>query len=168
MPSLKMSIEEKFIHFLVTLAKKENEDFSGAGFVLYHDLNLLSEYHCNLVNHHRALPLLQLGTEDFNAFIVKISNINHACHDGFHFISASGILTHIAQFFSPPASKLIHNIKGQGARTFCTQAGSMLNGVTLVGSVSTNKNIYIFEKGKLIDTDHYTNCQNPLRYSTCS
>jgi len=164
---LKIPIETKFIDFLVAFSKVSNEGFSGAGFVLYNDLNSLSEYHCNLVNHYRVLPLLQLGTDDFNAFIIKISNIKHPCHDGFHFISSTGILTHIAQFFSPPANKRINNIEGQGARTFCTQAGSMLKGVTLVGSVSTNKSIYIFENGKRVDTDNYSICQKQLRSSTC-
>ncbi|HEX2549226.1 MAG TPA: hypothetical protein VHM20_05300 [Gammaproteobacteria bacterium] len=161
MHSFPVDIKKKFIDFLVTLSENATMGFSGAGFVLYHNIHLLSGYHCNLVR-HRPLPVLQLGTNDFNAFIEKVSNLNHPCHDGFHFINAGGILTHIAQFFSPPANAFMNNIRGQGARTFCSQVGSLLPGVILIGSVSITKNIYVFEKGKLIQSDNFTK-----RYSTC-
>lgn len=157
------SIENKFIDSLVTLSNSTNRNFSGVGFVLYHDLNILSEYHCNLVDGYQALPILCVGTDAFNQFIFKISDINHPCHDGFHFINRDGILTHIAQFFSPPANKYLTNVKGQGSRTFCSQVGSLLQGVTLVGSISTNKTIYLFKNGNLISLDK----MNQVRYLTC-
>ncbi|MDF2868079.1 MAG: hypothetical protein K0S11_1549, partial [Gammaproteobacteria bacterium] len=60
-------------------------------------------------------------------------------------------LTHVAQFFSPPVYKWLPNILGQGARTFCSQCGSNMEGVLMIGSVSSSGTIYLFEQGQLVN-----------------
>jgi hypothetical protein len=144
-------IIENFLDLLMRLSEAKNKDFSGVGFVLYDDMGVLSKYHCSLVNDGQRLPALKLGTRDLLLYLIKISSYHHPYHDGFHFINSDGILTHVAQFFSPPVNKLIPRIQSQGARTFCSQCGSKIEGVLLIGSVSSNGNIYLFEKGKLVN-----------------
>jgi hypothetical protein len=143
------TIIENFLELLVNLSETEDKNFSGAGFVLYDNPQILKNYHCNLVNDNKSLPFLKLGTDELLLFLTKIANYRHPYHDGFHFINSDGVLTHVAQFFSPPVNKLIPNIQGQGARTFCSQCGSKIAGVVLMGSVSSNRNIYLFENGEL-------------------
>ena len=143
-----------FVGMLTELAATTSTQFSGAGFVLYNDLSSLSQYHCNLVNDGKLVTPLKIGSKSLTTFLLEISEFTHPYHDGFHFINSDGILTHVAQFFSPPVNKYLPNILGQGARTFCSQCGSNLDGVLMVGSVSTNRSIYLFEKGNLV------NCMN--------
>lgn len=145
------SVIENFLNLLIDLSEAEDKSFSGAGFVLYDDPKTLKQYHCNLVNDEQTLPFLKLGTDELLLYLTKISNYQHPYHDGFHFINGDGVLTHVAQFFSPPVSQLIPNVQGQGARTFCSQCGSNIEGVILMGSVSSNRNIYLFENGKLVN-----------------
>ena len=142
-----------FVGMLTELAATTSTQFSGAGFVLYNDLSSLSQYHCNLVNDGQLIPPLKLGKQSFMNYLVEISKYQHPYHDGFHFINSDGVLTHVAQFFSPPVNKSLPKIIGQGARTFCSQCGSNVNGVLMIGSVSTNRSIYLFEKGNLVDND---------------
>lgn len=139
-----------FVNLLKELSQCKSQYFSGAGFVLYDNLQFLAKYHCNLVNDGQPVPPLKLGSPELISYLIEIASCQHAYHDGFHFINASGILTHVAQFFSPPVDKLLANIPGQGARTFCSQCGSNVQGVLMVGSVSSNHTIYLFEKGQLI------------------
>lgn len=145
------TIIQEFVELLRELSTARNQSFSGAGFVLYHDLEVLANYHCNLVDDGQQVPPLKLGTKALTNYVVEIAQHQHAYHDGFHFINADGVLTHVAQFFSPPVHKSIANIPGQGARTFCSQCGSKMEGVLMVGSVSSNYNIYLFKKGRLVN-----------------
>ena len=140
-----------FINMLIELAKMKIQHFSGAGFVLYHDMSILSQYHCNLVNDGHHIPPLKVGTNELMSYLIEISSYQHPYHDGFHFINGNGVLTHVAQFFSPPIYKFIQNVLGQGARTLCSQCGSNIDGVLMVGSVSTNQSIYLFENGTLVN-----------------
>lgn len=147
---------EYFLDLLLALTKWQSEDFSGIGLVLYHDMSKLSHYHNNLIAKNNSLPLLKLGTSSLLEYLVMISDYRHPFHDGFHFIDNTGILTHVAQFFSPPVCKWTKGVHGQGARTLCAQYGSNIDGVTLVGSISSNKNIYLFENGNLVYKNIFT------------
>lgn len=140
-----------FINMLKDLAADDENDFSGAGFVLYEDLLTLSQYHCNLINDGHTVPLLKLGTQRMLDYLFKISKYIHPYHDGFHFINVRGYLTHVAQFLSPPVHKDLPIVLGHGARTFCSQCASKIPGVLMIGTVSTNRCIYLFEDGQLIN-----------------
>lgn len=146
-----LAIVNDFIDLLLELSKHKNQNFSGAGIVLYKNINLLSKYHCDLVNDSQISMPLKLGTHNLISYLLEISSYQHPYHDGFHFINGNGVLTHVAQFFSPPVSKPMPNILGQGARTFCSQCGSTIKGVVMVGSISSSSKIYLFENGKLVN-----------------
>jgi hypothetical protein len=150
------NVVQDFVEVLEELSVLKSQHFSGAGLVLYDDLTLLAPYHCNLVNDGQAIPSLKLGTRAFMTYLLTIADYRHPYHDGFHFINHQGVLTHVAQFFSPPVYHWFPNILGQGARTFCSQCGSNVKGVLLVGSVSSNHTIYLFEKGKLANDKFLT------------
>jgi hypothetical protein len=147
------TIEHDFVNLLVQLAAAQKQGFSGLGLVLYDDLQSLANYHCNLVNAGPVVPAATLGTSEFSAYLLSIADYRHSYHDGFHFIDTQGRLTHVAQFFSPPIDKCLPNILGQGARTFGAQCGSQVPGVRMVGSVSSNSNIYLFARGKLVNEE---------------
>ncbi len=140
-----------FVSLLMDLSVMKSQNFSGAGFVLYNDLTVLSQYHCNLVNDGVEVPPLKIGTKALTTYLIEIAKYQHPYHDGFHFINGDGVLTHVAQFFSPPVNKFISNVLGQGARTFCSQCGSKVDGVLMVGSVSSNRGIYLYENGNLVN-----------------
>jgi hypothetical protein len=146
-----MEVINSFIHLLLELSQENNQEFSGAGFVLYSNLVELSKYHCSLVRDELPIPLLKLGMTEITSYLLEISNYNHPYHDGFHFINCDGAITHVAQFLSPPVNHLRPSIEGKGARTFCSQCASNVEGVLIVGSVSSNRSIHLFEKGKLVN-----------------
>lgn len=152
-----VNVVNAFVNMLTELSVTRSQHFSGAGFVLYNDLVELSQYHCNLVNDGQLIPPLKLGTKSLMTYLLEISKYQHPYHDGFHFINGEGVLTHVAQFFSPPVNKYLPKILGQGARTFCSQCGSNVNGVLMVGSVSSNRSIYLFEKGNLVNNSFLCN-----------
>lgn len=140
---------KKFIDLLSKLNKLEIEKFSGIGLVLYQSLAEINDYHCNLVNDVDEVPALKLGSNELTQYLSEISSYQHPYHDGFHFIDSTGTLTHIAQFFSPPIDKTIANLKGQGSRTLCSIYGSTINGILTIGTISSQKEIYLFNRGKV-------------------
>ena len=145
-----LKLVDDFIGMLNRLAVHKDQNFSGAGFVLYDELTTLSKYHCNLVEQEQDMPTLMLGTPGLVDYLMEISHYQHPYHDGFHFINKHGVLTHVAQFFSPPVYKFAPEIKGQGARTYCSQCGSKIDGVIMIGSISSKRHIHLFKKGKSI------------------
>ena len=147
---IQSQLTEDFMLLLESLAKNSNVSFSGAGLVLYKRKMPLSMYHCNLNNATPDYGLLRMGTKKFLTYLMEISHYQHPYHDGFHFINAEGILTHVAQFFSPPIVHSFVNLPGQGARTFCARCGSKIEGVLMVGSVSSTNSISLFQNGELI------------------
>lgn len=149
MKERQFNVVASFISLLQEMSNIKPRDFSGAGFVLYKELTTLEKYHCDLVDDDKILPSLKLGTKDFTNYLIEISRYGHPYHDGFHFINHEGIITHVAQFLSPPVDKCLPNIEGQGARTFCSQCSSKIDGVSLIGSVSSNGNIFVFENGNI-------------------
>lgn len=151
MDSTLAEIEKDFIALLIELSSNKDKNFSGLGLILYDDLNILSQHHCNLVNNEQYVPPLKLGTHKLTNYLVEISHYQHPYHDGFHFMNKQGVLTHVAQFFSPPIHKFLPEVIGQGARTYCSQCGSNIVGITLIGSISSKRNIHLFKKGKLFN-----------------
>jgi hypothetical protein len=145
-----MKLKEEFIQLLLALSRVENAGFTGIGLVLYDNIQHLANYHCSLIQ-QQPFPPLQLGTQQLMAYFTEISSYDHPYHDGFHFINGDGILTHVAQFFSPPINQLMPDILGQGARTFCSQCGSSVPGVLMTGAVSSSRAIYLFEQGQWLN-----------------
>lgn len=145
------SVKKKFFQLSIHLSDLEIKNFSGVGLVLYHEMNNLSQYHCNLVDDDKEIPKVKLGTQDLISYLIEIADYRHPYHDGFHFINSKGILTHVAQFFSPPVNKYIKNVRGHGARTYCAQSGSLVEGVLMVSSVSSRRNIHLFSNGFLLE-----------------
>jgi hypothetical protein len=141
------AITNAFLELTKELSMTEKKGFSGVGLVLYENMSTLSQYHCDLVDDDKKIPQLKVGSRDLVAYLNEITDYQHPYHDGFHFINSEGFLTHVAQFFSPPVNKQVKNIQGQGARTYCAQCGSFIDGVLMVGSVSSKKYTHLFEKG---------------------
>lgn len=145
-------LKNTFINTLVALAEMSTADFSGAGFILYNDITQLSKYHCNLVNDGKNIQSLKIGTKAILDYLSIISKYQHPYHDGFHFINGEGELTHVAQFIAPPINRNLPNTPGHGARTFCSLSASCIPGVQMIGSISSNQSIYLFEKGQLVNS----------------
>jgi hypothetical protein len=144
-----VSLIKCFSHILQQLSLIKNGNYSGTGLVLYNDSKLLSKYHCNLINNDQYIPFLTLSDEEIIHYLSHISNYQHPYHDGFHFINSKGILTHVAQFLSPPIDRSMISITGLGSRTFCSQCTSKIPGVIMIGSVSSTGKIHTFMNGEL-------------------
>lgn len=141
---------DNFINLLHHLNKPKRKTFSGTGIVLYHAQSNVNHYHCHLINEELTIPPLQLGHNALTQYLADISSYQHPCHDGFHFINNQGFLTHISQFFSPPISEKLSNVTGQGARTLCALHGSKIEGVLMIGTISSNNDIFIFKNGRIM------------------
>ncbi len=144
-------INSKFIDLVAELSISQIEQCTGMGLVLYSDLKVLSKFHCALVSNTDNIPKLCLGDRNLATYLLEISNYNHPYHDGFHFIRNDGFLTHVSQFFSPPIIKPVLTIPGRGARTFCAQSGSNIEGVLMTASISSMNQTYLFIKGSRVD-----------------
>ncbi len=144
--------------------------FSGMGLVFYDEYYNISNYHCDLVHNTLPLAFLTLHSNHLFTYLQSISTYDHPCHDGFHFINQKGVLTHIAQFFSPPIDKTIKNIVGHGSRVYCAKSGMNIPGVIAVAAISSNRSVYIFEKKsqqKIITSHNYYQCSNLSVTANC-
>lgn len=149
----------QFQHTLKLLARNKQVNFSGLGLVLYEKNSELEKFHCDLIQGIAPLPQDKLGSSNLLNYLLEISCYNHPYHDGFHFINRNGILTHVAQFFSPPIDKNTFKPGNCGARTFCSQCGSNIKGVIMIGTISSTKEIYLYENGHLVNEEkskHYS------------
>lgn len=143
-------IEVLFIKLLEQINTVPSDLFSGIGLLLYDDVTHLNQYHCN-INHSVEIPSkLHISSTNLIHYLIEISSYQHPLHDGFHFINTDGYLTHVSQFLSPPIHKQSVNIKGQGARTLCSLCGSLINGVHMIGTISSKRDLYLFKQGSLI------------------
>lgn len=146
-PSKSETLERKFHSLLKDLSQTNQKSFSGVGIILYDHLDELSNYHCSLVKTPHLPNDLTLGTGKLISYLEEIAAYQHPLHDGFHFINAKGALTHVAQFVSPPIPDHAFNLGRNGARTFCSQCVSLVNGVNRVGSVSSTGQVLVFQRG---------------------
>ncbi|PPT93843.1 hypothetical protein XaraCFBP7407_16735 [Xanthomonas arboricola pv. arracaciae] len=125
-------------------------DFSGLGLVLYQG--------------HHALPHLALtasdppdldgafGAERVAEVLSKLASTRSLWHDGFHFVDVAGVrLTHVAQFISPPISKRLRlgTLVG-GARHMSAALASMIDGVAMVGVLTSKGEISVYLDGERI------------------
>jgi len=143
-------INNDFLELLINLSKFKHDNFTGTGLLLYENLRVVTKYHSNLVDNTLIAPALRLGSKKLFHYLSEISNYNHPCHDGFHFINQEGQLTHVAQFLSPPISNNISNVQGHGARTLCSIHASNIPGVVTVGTVSSSGHVYLYKNGGII------------------
>jgi hypothetical protein len=144
------TLEQQFTDLLEALSETTDSNFSGAGIILYDNPTQLANYHCDLVKNAIIPNDLKLGSTALLSYLIKISSYQHPYHDGFHFINSQGLLTHVAQFVSPPISTQLRNLGANGARTFCSQCSSSIEGVLMIGSVSSSRKISVFQNGKIL------------------
>ena len=142
-------IEVAFQQLLADLSNNQDAHFSGIGLILYNNRDQLASYHCALASNTPLANNLKLGNQNLLDYLNKISSCQHPYHDGFHFIDSQGYLTHVAQFVAPPITNQLRNLGKNGARTFCSQCSSAIEGVLLVGSVSSSRKITLFQAGKI-------------------
>lgn len=127
-----------------------SDDFSGLGIVFYDSLAALP-----------FLPLEVAGSERFN---LPVCGINAVCdvlaratrrssfwHDGFHFVQASSVcLTHLCQYIAPPLPNARDALPhASGARHMTALLTSQVNGIVLVGLLTQERVVSIYELGAL-------------------
>jgi hypothetical protein len=130
---------------LFEVHKNSGADFSGVGLILYKDI-------CNIPIFPLRQAEPQFITNSLVRKLVDISRLASEYHDGFHMVSESFELTHIAQYFSPTiiADIKVNRTKQIGGRYMAALFGSKINGVILTGIVTKGSGLTIFEDGREI------------------
>jgi len=139
------------LQLLTLTAPKLSDDFSGLGIVFYDSLATLS-----------FLPLEVAGTESFDLPVSGLSAISDVLartarrssrwHDGFHFVQANSVcLTHLCQFIAPPLPDRGDALpRATGARHMTALLASRVSGIVMVGLLTQERVVSIYESGALI------------------
>lgn len=132
-------------NILTTIHKDISKPFSGLGLLICDDVKDVPIY-----------PLYDSNFEFSSSQVAEqlkeLSSLNSTHHDGFHVLSPSLVITHVAQYFYPPPfqGQSLDANKNYGARYFVAQAGSMLPDVLYGAVVGNNYDICIFADGKRV------------------
>ncbi len=139
------------LQLLTLTAPKLSDDFSGLGIVFYDSLAALS-----------FLPLEVAGTGSFDLPVSGLSAISDVLarttrrssrwHDGFHFVQANSVcLTHLCQFIAPPLPDTGDALpRATGARHMTALLASRVSGIVMVGLLTQERVVSIYESGALI------------------
>lgn len=138
------------LQLLTLAAPKLSDDFSGLGIVFYDSL--------------AELPFLPLEVTGSESFDLPISGLTSVCevlvrtarrsshwHDGFHFVHAGSVsLTHLCQFLAPPLPDDGDDLpRASGARHMTALLASQVRGIVMVGLLTQERVVSIYESGKL-------------------
>lgn len=149
-PDLPSSQALVTLQLLTLLAPKLSDDFSGLGIVFYDSLAVLP-----------FLPLDVTGSENFDLPVSGLGAISDVLartarrsshwHDGFHFVQASSVcLTHLCQYIAPPLPDTGDTLpRASGARHMTALLASRVNGVVMVGLLTQERVVSIYESGAL-------------------
>ena len=129
-------------NILTTIHKDANEPFSGLGLLICENIKDIPIYPLYNSNFKFSSKLI---TEQ----LLELSSLNNTHHDGFHVLSPTLKITHIAQYFYPPPfhGQSLDSNKQYGARYFVAQAGSKLPNILYSAVVGNNYGISIFKDG---------------------
>lgn len=88
--------------------------------------------------------------ENFINYLNKGSKLGGVVHDGFHFMSEDGQITHSARYFVPKVVEGLTINEKCGIRYHSALYGSVMNGVKFIITISSNTTIYIFKEGEVV------------------
>ncbi|HDZ3763822.1 diadenylate cyclase [Vibrio cincinnatiensis] len=141
---------EQLVKTLQRVKQRATSDFSGVGIVVY--------------NNSKNIPIFPLRASKFKTNpnnlvddLLKISSYHSEYHDGFHFISENFVLTHTSQYFSPPivSDAEVDYSHQFGGRFMAAMFGSYLQDILLIGILTKDNGITIFNNGKIIYSEHW-------------
>ncbi|MCC5086722.1 diadenylate cyclase [Xanthomonas campestris] len=120
------------------------------GLVLYHGRHALP--HLALRNNNPTMLEGALGLEQVAHMLSKLACTESPWHDGFHFIDAAEVrLTHVAQFISPPIPTQVELVSsGGGARHMSGALASMIDGIYMVGILTSKGEVSLYVDGKRV------------------
>jgi len=148
-------IKESFQRILKEIAKRKIKNFSGLGVVLYNSKFLSSIPRFDL-RPSSTCPkgiFINKNKKKVVDFLLKISQNSHPWHDGYHFFSEKGKLTHISQYLAAPIIPTIIPNELYGARHLSANFGAHIKGIIGIGIVAKDYSCTYFEKGKCYSLD---------------
>ena len=125
--------------------------FSGIGIIVYNGEFLENNKFISLRPNVKPPKDLMLGTKKCIDYLSAISCYRHALHDGYIFVKKTGLFTHVAQFLEVHLDPETKPHKDHGTRYLCSLIASKEDGVEGVGNLSSDWEICIFRKGKVLD-----------------
>jgi len=141
-------IKKQFVQFLKKIAQRINTNFSGLGLILYKRQFITNIPRLGLKSNIKCNRELYINKPESIKFILDISKTSHPLHDGFHFFNEKGMLTHIAQYLSPPIDRDITPHPLHGSRYVSALCASNIKGVIAAGIINRDKTIFYFENGR--------------------
>lgn len=130
-----------FRNLLHEIWLNSDTDFTGVGIIVCDTPICLP-----IINLRGDFPKASGTTAEI---LSHLSRTKSKYHDGFHIINQMGLITHIAQYFSPPIvmSVNIDRSRPIGGRFAAAIFGSVIPGVLMTGIVSEGHGLSIFENG---------------------
>jgi hypothetical protein len=144
------SVKCKFYDTLKMVSESSDDSFSGIGLVLYETGSLSEAFYAPLRPSFSCPNDLVLADDKTVNLLLEISRRSSPLHDGFVFSNQAGIITHLAQYFSPSPKREIPVNECYGARYHTAHYGSLLEGVILTGIVNSDKMCHLFQNGRTI------------------
>lgn len=142
------SIQEKLRKTLQEITKRATKKFSGIGLIVCNG-KMDPKCSMNLKPNINVPKNLKLGNKGTTNYLLKISNVNHPAHDGYVFFGKDGKLKSISQYIQVQINPKIKPHPTHGVRYLTSLLASEMEGIEVVGNVSTSKDCYIFEKGEV-------------------
>jgi len=140
------------LHRILNRVQQSTRGFSGIGLVVYSDSNDLPI--SPLRNSYEEIQLPVIGWDKVELVIRQISNADSVFHDGFHFISMRGTLTHVSHYFAPPIASSSRALDfNVGARQRTAQLGSLLANVVATGVANLSHDVTIYSKGQRVELE---------------
>jgi len=130
-----------FRNLLYEIWLKSDTDFSGVGIIVCD-----KPIYLPIINLRGVSP----NTSGTTAEVLScLSSANSLFHDGFHVLNEVGMITHIAQYFSPPIALDVHLDRSRpiGGRFVASIFGSTIPEVLMTGIASEGHGLSIFENG---------------------
>jgi hypothetical protein len=130
-----------FRNLLHEIWLKSDTDFSGVGIIVCDTPICLP-----IINLREDFPTISGTTAEV---LSHLSSTKSKYHDGFHIINQAGLITNIAQYFSPPIVLNVNIDRSRpiGGRFVAAIFGSAIPGVLMSGIVSEGHGLSIFENG---------------------
>lgn len=145
-----MKIKKEIYSTLKEIVRRKPNGFSGIGLVIYDPDEFDSSCHCDLRPTY-VLPKYNIKDSLCIDYLIGISDYQNTLHDGFHMFNKDGELTHVAQYFVPPARKDLLPNQEHGVRLYSSICGSTMDGVLFIAVISSNFEIDFFENGNYLD-----------------
>ena len=137
---------------LRAISQKKTAKFAGTGIIFYTNLEMVSHTEMGQPIAHRPnLPII--GIDAISNLLAESADKQSPWHDGFHMVDSNTTqLTHVSHFISPSLSFLSSislNERPSGARHMTAILLSATPGIDLVGVLSADDEMTIFQQGRL-------------------